>query len=82
MGSNRATYQRQSWIPDTPADKQAVSIPTARADNCLVPTLIEDTSSISTHVKFPLCLYGTQKTILPGMYVKQFDQIHMMSIEA
>ena len=42
MVNNRATYQRQSWIPDTPTGEQAVFIPTPRADNCLVPTIIEE----------------------------------------
>ena len=42
MVNNRATYQRQSWIPDAPAGNQEVFIPTARADNCLVPTIIEE----------------------------------------
>ena len=42
MVNNRATYQRQSWIPDAPAGEQAVFIPTPRADNCLVPTIIEE----------------------------------------
>ena len=42
MVNNRATYQRQSWIPDAPAGEQAVFIPTARADNCPVPVIIEE----------------------------------------
>ena len=37
-----ATYQRQSWIPDAPTGKQAVFVPAARADNHLVPTIIEE----------------------------------------
>ena len=32
MVTNRATYQRQSWIPDAPTGDQVVFIPTARAD--------------------------------------------------
>ena len=42
MVNSKTTYQRQSWIPDTPTGEQAVFIPTARADNCLVPTIIEE----------------------------------------
>ena len=42
MVNNRATYQRQSWIPDTPTSEQVVFIPAARADNCPVPTIIEE----------------------------------------
>ena len=42
MVNNNATYQRQSWIPDAPADEQAVYIPAARADNCLVPAIIKE----------------------------------------
>ena len=38
----RVTYQRHSLIPDAPAGKQAFIIPTARADNCPVPTIIEE----------------------------------------
>ena len=42
MVNNRATYQRQSWIPEAPAGEQAVVIPTASDNNCLVPTIIEE----------------------------------------
>ena len=42
MVTNRITYQRQSWIPDAPEGGQAVFIPAARADNHLVPTIIEE----------------------------------------
>ena len=42
MVNNRATYQRQSCIPDGPTGKQAVFIPTARGDNCPVPAIIEE----------------------------------------
>ena len=42
MMNNRATYQGWSWTPDAPAGKQAVFIPTERADNCPVPTIIEE----------------------------------------
>ena len=42
MVTNRDTYQRQSWMPDAPAGDQAVFIPAARADSCLVPAIIEE----------------------------------------
>ena len=42
MVTRGITFQEQSWIPDTPEGSQAVFIPTARADNCLVPTIIEE----------------------------------------
>ena len=42
MVNNRATYQRQLWIPDTPAGKQMVFIPAARADTHLVPAIKEE----------------------------------------
>ena len=35
---------------------------------------LKSTSSILTHVQFPLCLHRTQTTIPPGMYVKQINQ--------
>ena len=40
--NNRVTYQRQSWIPEAPAGKQALYIPTASDDNHLVPAIIEE----------------------------------------
>ena len=40
--NNRATYQRQSWIPDASAGEQAVFIPTASHKNHLVPPIIEE----------------------------------------
>ena len=42
MVNSRATHQRQSWIPKTPAGKQALIIPTASNDNHLVPAIIEE----------------------------------------
>ena len=42
MVNNRATYQRQSWIPEAPAGEQALFIPAASDDNHLVPAIIED----------------------------------------
>ena len=42
MVNNKATYQRQSWIPEAPTGEQAVFIPTASADNHLVPAIIEE----------------------------------------
>ena len=42
MVNNRATYQRQSWIPETPTGGQEFFIPTASNDNCLVPAIIEE----------------------------------------
>ena len=42
MVTNGITFQEQSWIPDTPEGGQTVFIPTARADNCLIPTIIEE----------------------------------------
>ena len=40
--NHRITFQQQSWVPDTPKGSQVVFIPAARADNCLVPTIIEE----------------------------------------
>ena len=42
MVTYRVTYQRQSWIPDTPKGSQAILFPAARADNHPVPTIIEE----------------------------------------
>ena len=83
MVNNRVTYQRQSWLPEAPTGKQALFIPTASNNNCLVPAIVEEQNSILTHAYFPLCLCGTQKTVSPdGMYIEQIDQTHIMLIEA
>ena len=42
MVTDGLTFQEQSWIPNTPKGTQVVFIPTARADNCLVPTIMEE----------------------------------------
>ena len=42
MVNNRVTYQRQSWIPETPAGEQAVFIPATSNDNHPVPATIEE----------------------------------------
>ena len=42
MVNNRATYQRESWIPEAPTGEQALFIPTASDDNHLVPAIIEE----------------------------------------
>ena len=42
MVNNRATYQRQSWIPDAPTGEQVVFIPAPRTDNFPVPAIIEE----------------------------------------
>ena len=42
MVNNRATYQRQSWIPETPAGEQVLFIPAASDENCPVPAIIEE----------------------------------------
>ena len=42
MVNNRATYQRQSWIPEAPAGEQALFIPTASNANQLGPAIIEE----------------------------------------
>ena len=42
MVNNKATYQRQSWIPDTPTGEQAVFIPTISNENHLVAAIIEE----------------------------------------
>ena len=39
--NNRATYQRQSWIPEAPTGEQVVFIPTASDDDHPVPAIIE-----------------------------------------
>ena len=57
MVNNRATYQRQSWIPDTPAGKQAVFIPTASDAKCPVPAIIEE-----YNLYFNLCIISVMFT--------------------
>ena len=42
MVNNRATYQRQSWIPEAPTGEQALFISTASNDNRPVPAIIEE----------------------------------------
>ena len=42
MVNDRLTFQEQSWIPNPPKGTQAVFIPAAGADNCPVPTIIEE----------------------------------------
>ena len=42
MVNNKVTYQRQSWIPNTPTDVQAVFIPTPSYENHPVPAIIEE----------------------------------------
>ena len=42
MVNNRATYQRQLWIPEAPTGKQTLFIPAASDANHLVPAIIED----------------------------------------
>ena len=69
----------QSWIPEAPTGQEAVFISTANDDNCPVPTVIEEHKLYSNPHIISLILCRTQKTILPGMYVKQFNQIHVMS---
>ena len=48
--NNRANYQRQSWIHEAPAGKQALFIPTATDDNHLVPAIIEVRKLYLTHL--------------------------------
>ena len=40
--NNRATYQRQSWIPEAPTGEQALFLPTASDNNHPVPAIIEE----------------------------------------
>ena len=42
MVNNRATYRRQSWIPEAPAGKQALFSPTASDENHPLPAIIEE----------------------------------------
>ena len=42
MVNNRATYQRQSWIPDAAAGEQALFIPTSSDNSHPVPAVIEE----------------------------------------
>ena len=42
MVNNRATYQRQSWIPEAPEGKQALFIPAPSNNNHPVPAIIEE----------------------------------------
>ena len=39
---NKVTYQRQSWIPNTPTGMQAVFIPATSDENHPVPAIIEE----------------------------------------
>ena len=82
MVNNRATYQRQSWIPEAPTGEQALFIPAASDNNHPVPAIIEEHKLYLTHIQFPLYLHRTKKTIPPGMYLKQIDQTHTTSIKA
>ena len=41
MVNNRATYQRHSWIPEASTGEQALFIPTASDENCLVLAIFE-----------------------------------------
>ena len=74
MVNNRATYQRQSWIPEAPAGVQVLFIPAASDDNHLVPAIIEEHKLYFNLCIIPLCLCWTQTTIPPGIYIKQIDQ--------
>ena len=42
MVNNKATYQRQSWIPEAPTGEQALFIPAASDNNHPVPAIIEE----------------------------------------
>ena len=42
MVTNRITFQEQSWIPNTREGGQAVYIPTAGVNNCLVPPILKE----------------------------------------
>ena len=42
MVNSRATYQRQSWIPEAPTGEQALFIPIASNNNHPVPAIIEE----------------------------------------
>ena len=42
MVNNKVSYQRQSWILEAPAGKQAAFIPTASDANCPVPAIVEE----------------------------------------
>ena len=81
MVTNRASYQSQSWIPNEPGGDQAVFIPTAGADNCPVSTIIEEHKLYFNLCVISLCLCRTQKSILPGMYIDQFNQLHATLIK-
>ena len=82
MVNNRATYQRQSWIPEAPAGEEALFIATASGDNCPVPAIIEEHKlTLNPHI-ISFCLCGTQKPVPPGMYVEQIDQTHVTLIKA
>ena len=42
MVNNRATYQRQLWIPEAAAGEQMLFIPSASDENHPVPSIIEE----------------------------------------
>ena len=50
MVNNRATYQRQPYIHDTPAGMQLVFIPATNDENHLVPAIVEEHKLYFTHV--------------------------------
>ena len=82
MVNKGLTYQEQSWIPNAPQGTQLVFIPVTRADNHKVTTTIEEHKLFFDLCIISLMLHENQNSELPGMYVGQFDQIHVMSIEA
>ena len=61
MVNNRATYQRHSWIPEAPAGKQVLFIPTASDNNCLVPAIIEEHKLCFTLYIFPYDYMGPRQ---------------------
>ena len=77
MVNNRATYQRQSWIPEAAAGKQALFIPAASDDNHLVPAIIEEHK-----LYFNPCIISLMFMQDQDIYVEQIDQTHVTSIKA
>ena len=74
MVNTRATYQRQSWIPEAPTGEQALFIPTASNDNCLVPAIIEEHNLYFNLHIISLMFTWDPEDCIPRMYIEQTNQ--------
>ena len=74
MVNTTATYQRQSWIPEAPTGEQALFIPTASNDNCLVPAIIEEHKLYFNLYIISLMFTWDPEDCIPWMYLEQTNQ--------